>query len=817
MSLFHRLLLILPIICVSLVLQTEARQVQLPGGVDIRQMESDQLSDEQVREIDARIQEMGISLEQFSSLATQRGARPNEVSRLTQRIRQLRVQGDEEEEGRMERSGETRQVEPTDQDTTFVDYETEKDSIPDSLRVFGSALFSQVSRSFQPSFNIPTPRNYTIGAGDQIIIDVWGAAEQTYQLTVNAEGAIRIQSLGPIYLNGLTIEEADERIKRRLSEIYSGLRPDNPEEANTFAEVSLGNVRSIKVTVMGEVKAPGTYTVTSLSTAFNALFAAGGPGDSGTFRNIQIIRGNEIHATLDLYDILVSGNQEENIQLKDQDIIKVDPYENRVQVVGETKRNGFFELKEGETLEDLVRFSGGFSDRAYTGRLVLKRRTPSMRSVSDVKYPEGQDLELRNGDRLEVGRGLSRYENRVTIRGAVFRPGDFELEEGMTLHDLLMKADGPREDAHYQRGVIFRTRDNLIVETVAFNLRDVMEDPETYDFPLKKDDEVRIASLFELRDEYTFRVSGAVNEPDTYEFIEGMTLEDALFRANGLRDESAAYRIEVARRVVDVDEQLKTDRVAEVFQFSVDENLDFPEEDRDFTLQPFDQVFVRLKPNYQPQQTVRIEGEVQFPGEYVLEERTARLSDVIKWAGGLSDYAYPRGASLERMAETANVQEESYLGELVDEDGVLTTRVGIRLADALHDPGSHMDLILEEGDVIRVPKQLQTVRIEGEVLYPVSIRYQPGKSFQSYINEAGGVTDDGRRNRAYIVYANGEVDRTKRFLFIRNNPSVEPGATIIIPPKPPRRELTPQERVGLASSIASTALLFITLFDRLND
>ncbi|MEX0648498.1 MAG: SLBB domain-containing protein [Balneolaceae bacterium] len=816
MSILQRVLLILPFLLFSFV-QAEARQVQLPGGVDITEMESDQLSDAQVREIDGRIQEMGISLDQFSSLAVQRGANSTEVSRLVQRIRQLRVQGEESEFEGSRNQGNVR-MENVEADTVYQDLESDRDSVTDSLRVFGSRLFEQISRTFQPSFNIPTPRNYTIGAGDQIIIDVWGAAEMTYQLVVNAEGSIRIQSLGPIYLNGLTIEEASERIKRRLSDIYSGLRPDQPDQANTYAEVSLGNVRSIKVTVMGEVKAPGTYTVSSLSTVFNALFAAGGPGDNGTYRNVQIIRGNDVHSTFDLYDIMVSGNQEGNINLKDQDIIKVDPYENRVQVVGETKRVGLFETKDGETLEDLIRFAGGFTDRAYTDRLVLKRRTPTMRSVSDVKYPEGESLVIRNGDRLEVGRGLQRYDNRVTIRGAVFRPGDYELEEGMTLHDLLMKADGPREDAHFQRGVIFRTRDNLVVETVAFSLRNVLDDPETYDFPLRKDDEVRIASLFELRDEYTFSVSGAVNNPSTFDFTEGMTLEDALFRANGLRDESAAYRIEVARRIVDVEEQLKTDRVAEVFQFSVDEDLDFSEEDRDFTLQPYDQVFVRLKPNYQPQQKVRIEGEVQFPGEYVLEDRTARLSDLIGWAGGLSDYAYPRGASLERIAETANVEDESFLGELVEENdrGQLTTRVGIRLRDALQEPHSNQDLILEEGDVIRVPKQLQTVRIEGEVLYPVSIRYEPGKSFQSYINEAGGITEDGRRNRAYVVYANGEVDRTKRFLFIRNNPSVEPGATIIIPPKPASREMTPQERISLASSIASTALLFVTLIDRLN-
>ncbi|MEX1267859.1 MAG: SLBB domain-containing protein, partial [Balneolaceae bacterium] len=395
MSILQRVLLILPFLLFSFV-QAEARQVQLPGGVDITEMESDQLSDAQVREIDGRIQEMGISLDQFSSLAVQRGANSTEVSRLVQRIRQLRVQGEESEFEGSRNQGNVR-MENVEADTVYQDLESDRDSVTDSLRVFGSRLFEQISRTFQPSFNIPTPRNYTIGAGDQIIIDVWGAAEMTYQLVVNAEGSIRIQSLGPIYLNGLTIEEASERIKRRLSDIYSGLRPDQPDQANTYAEVSLGNVRSIKVTVMGEVKAPGTYTVSSLSTVFNALFAAGGPGDNGTYRNVQIIRGNDVHSTFDLYDIMVSGNQEGNINLKDQDIIKVDPYENRVQVVGETKRVGLFETKDGETLEDLIRFAGGFTDRAYTDRLVLKRRTPTMRSVSDVKYPEGESLVIRNG------------------------------------------------------------------------------------------------------------------------------------------------------------------------------------------------------------------------------------------------------------------------------------------------------------------------------------------------------------------------------------------------------------------------------------
>jgi len=814
MSHVQRLLLLLPFLIFSFIYVDNSIAQSLPDGVDIETVRSDDLSDAQVRELDEEIQSQGLTLDQFSSLAIQRGAQRNEVSRLTQRIRQLRTQTDADEERQREEAGQTREL--AEVDSVFVDYETEEDETPREERVFGMSLFDQISRTFEPSFNIPTPRNYTVGAGDQIVIDVWGAAEQTYQLIVNAEGAIKIQNLGPIYVNGLTIEEASDRIIRRLGDIYSGLRPDQPDQANTYADVSLGNVRSIKVTVMGEVKMPGTYTVSSLSTAFNALFAAGGPNRDGSFRNVQIIRGNEIIENFDLYDILVTGNQEGNIQLKDQDIIKVDPYINRVQVLGETKRVGYFELKEGETLDDLVDYTGGFTDRAYTERLVLKRRTPTMRSVSDVEYPEGGDLEIRNGDVLEVGRGLDRFENRVSIRGAIFRPGDFELEEGMTLYDLIQKADGPKEDAHFQRGIIYRTRDNLTVETIPFSLRNVLDEPETYDLELRRDDEVRIASLFELREEYNIRVSGAVNNPGEFDFTEETTIQDAILQADGFRDDAAEYRVEVARRIVDDGEQLKTDRVAEVFQFSVDRNLEFAEEDKDFVLKPFDQVFVRLKPNYQAQQIVRIEGEVQYPGEYVLEDRTARLSDVIEWAGGLSDYAYPRGASLERTLDDVAVDERSVVGDLVRVDGQ-TTRVGIRLADALDNPQSNVDLILEEGDVIRVPKQLQTVRVEGEVLFPVSVRYDESRSFRDYLSAAGGVTEDGRRNRAYVVYANGEVDRTKRFLWIRNNPDIEPGATIVIPEKPQRRELTPQERVSLASSVAATSLTIISVINAIRD
>lgn len=802
------------------------------GSLDFRNLNAEELSNAQLRQINQEIQNRGLTIDQFEQLAIAQGGQQAQVRRLSSRLQEVRLRGEEDEYQQPERPTDGTRFVDSFEDQTYQELEEDStEQVADSLQIFGMDLFTRVSMSFEPSFNIPTPRDYMIGPGDQLVIDVWGAAEQTYQLLVGSEGNIRILNLGPINVSGMTIEEASERIVQRLSSIYSGLQPNNPEAANTWASVSLGNVRSIKVTVMGEVKQPGTYTVSSLSTLFNALYAAGGPNEDGTFRKIQVLRGGELIHTFDIYDFLVHGNQEGNIRLRDQDIIKVDPYVNRVHVWGETKRVGFFETLEGETLEDLISYAAGFTNEAYTRTLTLHGRTPTMHRISSVLYPESSNIEIQNGDRLRVGRLLERYANRVTIRGAVFRPGDYELEQGMTLYDLIVRADGLREDASRFRGVIERRKQNLEREMLAFNVESVMEDPSRHDIPLRRDDVVRIASIFELQEEYTIRVSGAVNVPQTLRYRDNMTVEDAILGANGFSDEAAAYRVEVARRMTgdDSPERRKIDQIAETFAFDVDPNLGFRGNDGDFILEPFDQIYIRTKPNYQMQQTVRITGEVEFPGEYVISSRNARLSDLVEWAGGLSDYAYSRGASLDRILEVnrrAQITEIDYeTTELsiipgAGDDGprvdTVRTAVGIRLAEALEDPESSADLILEPGDVVHIPRELQTVRVEGEVLSPTSVRYDPRRSFSDYLSAAGGVTEDAKRRRAYIVYANGEVDRTRRILFFRSNPKVEPGATIVVPREPDRREMTPQERISLASSIASTALLFITLLERLN-
>ncbi len=778
------------------------------GGIDFASVDVDNLSDAQIRQVWERAQEENLSIQELGVLAQSRGMPAREVSKLRSRLNEVRSQTDQQ--GQDTQTGIGRQAENDSvPDTADVldSLLTREEPVPEQ-QVFGANLFRDRAISFEPSMNIPTPIDYTLGAGDEIVINIWGAAEANYQLTISPEGVIRIPNLGPIQLDGLSMQDARSQILDRLQNIYSGLRPNQPENANTFAEVSIGNVRSIKVTLMGEVSQPGTYTVSSLSTVFNALYAAGGPTNSGTFREIQIIRGQDVAATLDIYDFLVYGDQSDNIRLRDQDIIKIDPYINRVRLSGEVKRPGIFEMKEDETLNDLIEFTAGFTERAYTRRLVLRRATDIQQSISDVSWPEGGGLVLRSGDELRVGELLERFENRVEIKGAVFREGEFELTEGMTLTDLINKAEGVREDAYRQRGIIFRTQDNLSIESIAFSIDDVL-DGSASDVTLRRDDVIQITSLFDMQEEFTIRVSGAVNEAGEFDYVENLTLSDAIYLADGFREAAAPYRVEVARRLTGLDRFDKGNQLAERFEFEVNENLQFVDGQEDFVLKPFDQVFIRRQPNYREQQTVEINGEVNFPGSYVLEKRNARISDLVEWSGGLSDYAYPRGASLTRRIE----ESDDELVDLEFSEGIVeieesgSSKVGIRLVDIMRNPGGPQDLRLEPGDILEIPQELQTVRVEGEVLFPVSIRYDEGMSLGDAVKQAGGFTDRALRKRAYVVYANGEVDRSKKFLFFRNNPSIEPGATIVIPREEEAERISPQERIAIYSTIVSMAAI----------
>ncbi|MCW9706036.1 SLBB domain-containing protein [Fodinibius salsisoli] len=822
-------LLPLLLLCFATLVQAQNQSL---SDIDFKSIRVDQLSDQQIQRIYDAAQARSLSIDQAVQLAVSRGLPQSQASKLRQRLQQARSGG---------LGGDTTQGLQTGQLRTQVETEgppadpTKFDSLyalSDSLemakrqlreKIFGYKLFTDDRVTFEPALNIPTPKDYELGPGDEIIIDIWGAAQMNYQLQVTPDGMINIQNIGPINVNGLSIDEASNRLRSRLGDIYSGLNPQNEQNKDTYMQLSLGQVRSIKVTVLGEANVPGTYTLSSFSTVFNALYAAGGPNTQGSFRKINVMRGDEKVATFDLYDLLIYGNQSQNIRLRSQDIIQIQPYQNRVEIEGEVKRPGIYELVGNETLQDLIVYAGDFTDQAYTDRIKVVGNTPKQRRISDVNKGYFDDYVLSNGDSVAVGEILDRFTNKVEIEGAVFRPGEYALNDTTSLYSLIQRADGLMGDAFMNRGLILRTQDDYTMETISFSVRELMQNPEAHNIPLKKDDIVRINSIFDLREEYTVGIKGPVQSPDEYEYAKGMTLEDLIYMADGFKESATPYRIEVARRIRDVDD-LTGNRsfIADIKTFNVNEDLSLGEAGANFELHPFDQVYIRELPNYEEQKEIHVVGEVQYPGKYAISSRTERISDIIERAGGLTNDAYTEGATLFRRREFTQQESQQMLANVEGTEAQEqqqqrqqaqrseSAQVGIELPEVLQNPGSRYDLLLEEGDSLFVPQRLETVTVEGGVFYPTTIRFEPGRSFSDYITAAGGFNDLARKKKAYIIYANGDVDRTKKFLFFKNYPSVQPGATIVVPEEDPNEGLSTQERIGILSAITSTAALIAT-------
>ena len=786
--------------------------------IDFENLTSEQLSDGQLRQLMQRAEDRGLSPQQLNDLAVARGMSPTEAAKLQERLRQIRLDGGDGGGGT-----DTQQVDRqrnVEKGVTPANQSNNQNS-----NIFGYDLFRQSTKAFAPSLNIPTPENYVLGAKDELIIDIWGGAENTYQLEISPEGTIRIPNLGPVYLNGLTIEEARTKIREQLSKIYAGLKPDSPSEQRVFMQISLGNVRSINVTIIGEISVPGSYTLPSLATVFNALYTAGGPTRRGSFRKIEIIRDNEIVAELDIYDFLVFSDQSDNIRLQDQDVIKIPTFLNRVQLSGQVKQGGLFELKGGETISNLLTYAGGFTAEAYQKTIKIERKTDTELSIKNVDKPQFDTFALKSGDEITVGKILDRYENRVEIRGAVFRPGTYELTDTTTLYSLIQRAEGVKEDVFTNRGLIIREQEDLTTEAIAFNVGNVLSNPSEHDMQLQRNDVVRITSIFTLREELSVTISGSVINGGTFNYLKEMTLEDLIFRANGFRDEAAPYRIEVARRIVEGDPDTYSPRIADLFTFSVDEDLILDEQASDFKLMPFDQVFVRKSPAYEVQRNITINGEVLYPGSYTLESEEDRVSDIIERAGGLTKNAYPAGANLMRrkqdVSQTLNIDEVSDSlqvgGTILERKSGNMQQVALNLPKILANPGSEFDYLLQEADRITIPKQLQTVQISGEVLFPVSVRYKKGKSFGDYISAAGGFAEQADAKRAFVVYANGEVDRTKKFLFIKNRPKLKPGARIVVPQEEVEEELSTRERIAILSIFISTLAVIANVVDNLGN
>jgi protein involved in polysaccharide export with SLBB domain len=791
---------------------------QMPAGISMQNIASvnvDQLTDEQINQFWTQAQAGGMNLAKIEQYALQRKMPQTEINKLKGRIEKLASAGavnvTVEQGERAYNVEKGNVVEAKDVNSAFSNLKP---------KVFGADLFNNKNLTFEPNLKMSTPQDYQLGPDDELIIDVYGSSESTLKLKISTEGSIRIPLIGPISVAGLTIEQSKKRIVNQLSTIYSGIA-----KGETFVNVTLGNIRSIKVTILGEVNTPGTYTLSSLSTVFNGLYVSGGPSENGSFRKIQLIRNNKVETTVDMYDFLMNGTTKSNIRLQDQDIIKVSPFEKRIEIKGEVKRPGLFEALKGETLKNMIDYAGGFTDNAYKERILIYRNTDKEKSVSDISTDGIKTFTLQSGDYFSVGPLLDRFTNRVQLNGAVFRPGVFALENGLTLSSIIKKADGLREDAFIERGMIYRLKEDNSIEVISFNVKDVLSGKG--DILLKREDNIQIASKLELREGYSVIINGEVLKPGSYPYGDSMKVEDLIIAAGGLKT-TASTTVEISRRITNSDPTSPTASVASIIRYEI--NKKDLKGSSEISLMPFDIVSVLSDPHYVTQRVITIEGEVLYPGSYSISNKKEKLSDIIKRAGGLTSEAFPAGAVLVRNVpetdadilikgkklETLNKQNQEK--DAVAAGGLSKNKlVSVDLEKILKNSSKH-DLIILDGDIIKIPKQQQTVQVSGEVQFPIKVRYDDGESFKHYISQGGGFTNNAHKRKSYIIYANGSGAKTKHFLFFSFYPKVQPGSEIIIPTyfKQERKGgLTVAELVTITTSLSTLGLMLIVLLPKL--
>lgn len=704
-------------------------------------------------------------------------------------------------------------------------------------RIFGYSLFHNTKSGFGGSLKIATPKNYILGPDDELLIEVSGISVFQDKKIITPEGFIRMGgTIGNINVAGKSIDQAKSIILNKLSEIYSSLRSDNG--GGSVLSLTLGNFKTVRVSVLGEVSKPGTYPVSAFATISNAIYEAGGITEYGTMRDVRLIRGNKVVANLDIYDILVNGNSKNDVNLRDQDVVQVGNFSNRIILEGKIKKNGIFEILPTENIKDLINYAGGFTNDSYSSKLKIIRNTDKQKKLMEVGKEDFGTFKLQDGDVIKIDPILEKFENLVSISGAIYRPGDFALEENKTLSVLVKNAD-LKEDAFTGRINVIRLRDDLSKENISVNLSDILL-KKSLDLELKKDDQVIILSKVNIREKFYVRIQGAVNldtkpkenETGYFEYIAGESVEDLILRAGGLKSSASTARIDVFRQKLptQTDDNTQNEKF-EKFSFAIGRDLFVGPSATTFILKPYDQVYVRFAPNFEKNETVLIEGQVVYEGEFPLLTKDQKLSDIIKSAGGLNAQAYAKGATLIRkikLSEFEINQRNKTIAEQSDNsldkkdlDVVKAADVSLNkeesididLESALANPGSAGDLILQDGDLIRIPKLLQTVRVQGEVLYPRLSVFQGG-NLLDYISSSGGYTSIAKKQSTWIRYANGTVSRTKRFLFFKSYPRVEPGSEIFVVGKT-KSDVTFQQVArdvatitGILAGIVNVALIY---------
>lgn len=680
--------------------------------------------------------------------------------------------------------------------------------------VFGRNIFNSKNLTFAPSQNLPTPVNYKLAAGDEVIIDIWGSSQMTYREYITPEGSINIPNLGPIYLNGMSISEAEKYLKKELSKVHSGIDGENP---TSEMKLTLGQIRTIQVNIMGEVSMPGTYNISSFSNIFHALYRAGGIGKLGSLRNIYLMRNGKKIANVDVYDFILKGKTMDATRLQEGDVIIVPPYEMLVDIQGNVKRPMFYEMKNGETVKTLIDYAGNFTGDAYTKNVRITRqngREYQIYTVDDIDYSV---FKLMDGDVLNVSAMLDRFSNRLEIKGAVYRPGIYQFSGQLNTVKLLVeKAEGVMGDAFLGRAVLHREREDLTKEVIQVDLKNILNGTKP-DIALQRNDVLYIPSIHDLQDIGTITVFGEVARPGDFPFAENTTLEDVIIQAGGLKESASSVRVDVSRRIKDSKGTQVSSEIGQMFTFALKDGF-VVDGEQGFKLQPYDQIFVRKSPAYQTQINVNISGEVLYEGTYALTQKTERISSLVEKAGGVTPYAYVKGAKISRRI---NAEERRRMQTVLnmarnadDKDSINVNKlglgdiyyVGIDLEAALKNPGSDADIVLREGDQLIIPEYNNTVRISGEVMYPNTVSYVKGKTLSYYIEQAGDYSQRAKKKRAYIVYMNGQVKKASKY----NSHLIEPGCEIIVPTKE-KNEFKLQNILSIATTSASLATMVASI------
>ena len=722
--------------------------------------------------------------------------------------------------------------------------------------IYGYEVFrGNTFLSFQSNLNIPTPLDYIIGPGDKLFIDIYGQSENYYQSEVSPDGDVILENIGPVNLNGLSLKNAKKRLLSRFKTIYTGIN-----NKTTFVNISVGIPRAVRVNIVGEVNLPGTYNFSAFNTVYNAIYVAGGITEKATLREIKLYRNNKLVNTVDVYKFLNKGDGTSNIRLENNDLIVVGPYTNRVTIEGAVKIPGKFETKNDETLADLLSYSGGLSENAFKKSIKLTRIIDGELKIVDINSDQFEFFKPMTGDKFQVDQIIEKYNNRVIVSGAVYRPGTFSVYEGMSIKDLIEKAGGLKSDVYYEKAYVTRTNKDYSTTTITLDLQNEMNKPS---FLLKEEDILNILSLNDLSEDNYVEIMGEINNPGVFPYSENLSVSDLILLAGGFKENASSSRIEINRRLSV--NKLNDNNITEILTFDLNKNIN----KSSLTIKPFDQVIVRKNPNFYVQQYARVEGEVMYPGKYAISSKNERISDLINRSGGFKNMAYLKGATLIRLTEFAEIKSDltkkiknlndlkskvsSKKGTLTESEVLLIQRIdedlknlesqkndsknlgsyakteriseiikknsvqgdipiskseaiGIDLEAIIKSPKSKSDLLLKEGDVIVVPKKLETVRLRGELLYPTTVRFIPNKSLKYYINSSGGFDNKAKRSDTYIVYANGDVARTKKFLFFNIYPKAEPGSEVIVPKKPLKNPIAANQLLSFTTGLATLIL-----------